>query len=380
LLVDRSGLGNHGVLTNMDAGTDWVASGGKLALDLDGSNDYVLMPNDYGDMARWTVSLWGRWPVVAGGAYSGLWVGKFGSVSGNGIGFHSTAGHCFLLRGNAVPANRRISVVSGEWFHAVATYDGSVDALYVNGVAATAGAADSGFGITNTRIGWGYSSNYFAGQLDAINVYDRVLTYSEILTLGRSRGIEHDTVRMPIVRGAVAGGQTIALGVATETDAAIGLSISNPRSYALGVATETDAATALTIANPRSYAVGVATETDAANGLSIDNPRSYSLGLATETDTANGLTISQGSGQTIALGVATEADAAPGLTISNPRSYAVGVATEVNAALAVSILNPRSYSLGVATETDTARGLTISSSGTQSAGLLFPYYSTLRSV
>ena len=40
-LIDRSGNNNHGTLTNMDPGTDWVPSGGKLALDFDGSNDYV---------------------------------------------------------------------------------------------------------------------------------------------------------------------------------------------------------------------------------------------------------------------------------------------------------------------------------------------------
>ena len=46
-MIDRSGYGNHGTLTNMDPGTDWVPSGGKLALDFDVSNDYVSV----GDIA-----------------------------------------------------------------------------------------------------------------------------------------------------------------------------------------------------------------------------------------------------------------------------------------------------------------------------------------
>lgn len=41
VLRDLSGRGNHGTLTNMDAATDWVTSGGKTALDFDGSNDRV---------------------------------------------------------------------------------------------------------------------------------------------------------------------------------------------------------------------------------------------------------------------------------------------------------------------------------------------------
>lgn len=40
-LLDRSGYGNHGTLTNMDAGTDWVGSRYGWALDFDGTNDYV---------------------------------------------------------------------------------------------------------------------------------------------------------------------------------------------------------------------------------------------------------------------------------------------------------------------------------------------------
>jgi hypothetical protein len=40
-LLDRSGYGNHGTLTNMDAGTDWVGSQYGWALDFDGVDDYV---------------------------------------------------------------------------------------------------------------------------------------------------------------------------------------------------------------------------------------------------------------------------------------------------------------------------------------------------
>ena len=40
-LRDVSGNGNHGTLTGMDAATDWVATSKGLALDFDGSDDYV---------------------------------------------------------------------------------------------------------------------------------------------------------------------------------------------------------------------------------------------------------------------------------------------------------------------------------------------------
>lgn len=43
-LWDVTGRKNDGTLTNMDPATDWVTSGGYGALDLDGSDDYVLVP------------------------------------------------------------------------------------------------------------------------------------------------------------------------------------------------------------------------------------------------------------------------------------------------------------------------------------------------
>ena len=42
-LLDRSGRGNHGTLTNMDAASDWVGTPGGWALDYDGTNDYVQL-------------------------------------------------------------------------------------------------------------------------------------------------------------------------------------------------------------------------------------------------------------------------------------------------------------------------------------------------
>lgn len=44
-LHDFSRYANWGTLTNMDAATDWVVSGGQYALDFDGVNDYISIPN-----------------------------------------------------------------------------------------------------------------------------------------------------------------------------------------------------------------------------------------------------------------------------------------------------------------------------------------------
>jgi Concanavalin A-like lectin/glucanases superfamily len=59
-LLDRSGRGTHGTLTNMDAGTDWVGSPGGWALDFDGVNDFVSYSTqiDLAGAKLVTISAW----------------------------------------------------------------------------------------------------------------------------------------------------------------------------------------------------------------------------------------------------------------------------------------------------------------------------------
>jgi hypothetical protein len=60
-LLDRSGRGNHGTLTNMDAATDWVVDGGRYALDFDGSNDLVdISFSAFAGVSSATISGWFR--------------------------------------------------------------------------------------------------------------------------------------------------------------------------------------------------------------------------------------------------------------------------------------------------------------------------------
>lgn len=105
------------------------------------------------------------------------------------------------------------------------------------------------------------------------------------------------------------GGQTAAVGTATETDTAI--AIGRVKQRAVGTATETDAAVAvgrakrltvstatstevaLPITAVKSRAVGTATETDAV--FAIVGSKSRTLGLAEETDTAFAITASGGT-------------------------------------------------------------------------------------
>ena len=70
-LLDRSRRGNHGTLTNMDAGSDWVGAAGGWALDFDGVNDGVLLgTKELFNPALYNVELWFTPSVVTAGQKS----------------------------------------------------------------------------------------------------------------------------------------------------------------------------------------------------------------------------------------------------------------------------------------------------------------------
>ena len=73
VLRDLSGRGNHGTLTNMDPETDWVFSGGRSALDFDGTNDHVSLSNPsrltaytHGWLSLWLIT---RAPTASDSCY-----------------------------------------------------------------------------------------------------------------------------------------------------------------------------------------------------------------------------------------------------------------------------------------------------------------------
>ena len=208
-LVDRSGSSNHGTLTNMDAASDWVASGGKGALDFDGSNDYMAFPSSdvfsFAGTDPFSVSLWIFNPAGAfsravaktatnGAQNQGWYVG-----TGNGP---TNAGKFSFLRGNSA-GNDFIQTTSNYdwrvWNHLVVSYNGSTVRMAVNGVL-DAVTGTSTRSITTT----GNTPFYFASSeantaiqfwsltLDDVTIFNTALTANEareIYRLGRGYGV-----------------------------------------------------------------------------------------------------------------------------------------------------------------------------------------------
>ena len=213
-LIDRSGYGNHGTLTNMDPGTDWVLSGGKGALDFDGVNDTVsLGTSSRLTPASITFSCW--YCRTASWAFSGsclFWAKPNGAF--DNLGFYvepssvSISNHTLVVF-DGWPNYARLNVEGNTtfplntWTMFSFTLQSGICKIYINGVdraittsgtlAITANSATK-YILSNSPT---YGA-YTPGLADDTRIYNRALTPSEIKILytgGRGVGLMPERIK-----------------------------------------------------------------------------------------------------------------------------------------------------------------------------------------
>ncbi len=204
-LIDRSGYGNHGVLTNMDPGTDWVASGSGLALDFDGTNDYVnaRIPTIELSTDGCTLSLWYRNSTGTTGVYAAL----CSSTSATQFLIFQASGAAINL-GQRNNAGGDVGTTGGTWQSAswkniIAVSTPSALTLYSNGLqTSTLSRTSAATTFNQISIGAlnraGSLSNYSISQQDDVRIYNRALTSSEIQLLytgGRGVGLAPERIK-----------------------------------------------------------------------------------------------------------------------------------------------------------------------------------------
>lgn len=193
-LRDVSGNGNHGTLTNMDAASDWVATSKGLALDFDGSNDYVpcsrkINPKITGDL---TFAVWANFERVSGvqGIMSTI------SASGNNgqqLEFGRTAGRFVWLQdGTTLDAISTESFSTGDHFVAITrtkVINNWQITFFIDNkpadqhVTSKNPAANGGLGNFTIGRPGDYNGQYFDGIVHSSVVYNRALSPQEIKQL-----------------------------------------------------------------------------------------------------------------------------------------------------------------------------------------------------
>ena len=169
---------------------------GKLgtAYTFDG-NDYVGGIDAYKYTGVFSISCWVN--TTTAGSFR-FFISNYEDPEGYCIGM-TDANHATFELGNAATASTAIGytdITTGDWFHIVAVWDLSYIRIYVNGTeedntplssAAYSGGADEHFTIGNRR-----ENLYWIGGIDAIYVWNKALSSSEVTELYNSgTGITH---------------------------------------------------------------------------------------------------------------------------------------------------------------------------------------------
>lgn len=222
-LYDTTGRGRHGIAANVTTSTFWTRSQGQYAIEFDGSNDYVSAPNvqAFASGTQLTASVWVK--RNAASVYYELINKWLSTATANEDGWllRWDNGNKLLFTiansGNYGQFQATSANTSTTWNHVAAVHEfGSTakTAIYVNGVAIAASWTTGGTQIPDsdatsspiTMAALRYQGgpfNYFAGQMDDVAVYSRLLTAGEIRLLATRRGIAYEA-RRDIVFGSTA--------------------------------------------------------------------------------------------------------------------------------------------------------------------------------
>ena len=182
-VTDASGRGNTGTIT----GATRTASGRHgAALTFDGVNDWVTVPDSAPlDLTtRATVEAWVN-PTALGTAWRTAVLKEqpgqlvYGLYANNDLGRPS--GHLYTT--GDLFSNGTAPLALNTWSHLAMTWDGTTQRLFVNGTQVATRAL--GGTLVNSagalRFGGnGVWSEWFAGSLDEIRVYDRALTQAQL--------------------------------------------------------------------------------------------------------------------------------------------------------------------------------------------------------
>lgn len=153
------------------------------ALSFDGVDDCVDIASSIvptGGSPK-TVSLWFK---CTGSISTRQWLFYAGAESGTGRFCLEIESGKFTSNWFSSSYSFSQALVSGSWYHAVASYDGSNVSVAVNGVVQSQVAALSTGATVTTRVGIFASGAFpFNGIIDDVRVYNRDLSAAEFLAM-----------------------------------------------------------------------------------------------------------------------------------------------------------------------------------------------------
>jgi len=187
--VDDKGT-NNGTLTG-----GATTAGGKVLQGflLNGSSAYVTVP-DSATLHPSNFSIEGWFKVAGGAGTTRMIVSKRvgGGVEDSFIVYVANDDTIAAAVGDSVSTDilaTTVTVTASTWHHFAYTYDGTTQALYLDGVLANAGTTaktagyDSGAFLIGADNDNGSITNFFNGSIDEVTLYGSVLTATQIANI-----------------------------------------------------------------------------------------------------------------------------------------------------------------------------------------------------
>ncbi|MBI3413200.1 MAG: LamG domain-containing protein [Candidatus Aenigmarchaeota archaeon] len=214
--ADSSGFGNTGTLTNMDT-NDWVPGRSGNALDFDGVNDMVSIPN-FGSTApnrEITLTAWANLrPFTVGTQrdFISLFDGN------NRINVHMPwDGNAIWQYGNPIDGcsiDITSIITAGTWhfFAFTANNNTGTSAINIDGIERCTGPANAFTQVAKPLMIGGRSSNPFSGIIDEVKIYNRALLPAEIKFL---YGIKTGDSALVVDYPATAGRHNVRIGTSS---------------------------------------------------------------------------------------------------------------------------------------------------------------------
>ena len=188
---DKSGNNNNGTLTN---GPRRAIGRLGQALEFDGNNDYVAIPNtaalQFVGTSAFTISAWINGTSQAGSV--GVVFGKYSGTRGYRllVDTSNTKKLAFQIRddtGTSEMFSSDAAIVDGVWTHVTGVFSQGTLSLYIDGTLNKTAAFTKvlASGTDDARIGESTNSTFtrFLGLIDDVRVYNRALNEDEIKRL-----------------------------------------------------------------------------------------------------------------------------------------------------------------------------------------------------
>lgn len=253
---DLSGRLNHGVyLGGLQSGVAGLTADGDAAVQLDGVDDYIAIPDSasLSPSAAVSVEAWiylDQFPASTGKLYR-----IAGKANSYGLYLESQALGTMTLEfavhhpgggSRAEVSAPRTAIKLSQWQHLVGTYDGAVSRLYVDGIEVASLAHSGPIADTTTPL-WlsGPLNNWsLPGKLDEVVVYPSALSQQQI-DAHRAAAVQLPTTPTPTITATMTATATeTAAPTDTPTPTDIPTLTATPADTLMPTAIETPNATA----------------------------------------------------------------------------------------------------------------------------------------